>query len=104
MTAFPNDRERDVRAYLKGRLAVMGGELRKVTWFMKRGAPDEFVMVPARAGIKAFSFFAELKRPGQKPEMHQMREIEKLRRHGQTVHVIDSREAVDAILFWGPNL
>jgi len=100
MTAFPNDAERDVRKHLKARLKTMGGELRKVSWVMRRGAPDELVLIPAQPGRIAKAFFVELKRPGQVPERHQLREIEKLRAAGLTVHVIDTREAVDAVLFW----
>lgn len=102
MTQFPNDRERDVRKYLKARLKVLGGELRKVRWIGRNGAPDELVGLPGegRAGRKEpVSFWVELKRPGEKPERHQQREIDWLRAHGQTVYVIDSREAVDAVLF-----
>lgn len=101
MTAFPDDRERDVRSHLKKRLKLLGGELRKVRWIMRNGAPDEFVAIPAnRAGHKAArSFWIELKRPGEVPERHQQKEIDWLREHGQTVYVCDSREAVDAVLF-----
>lgn len=99
-TAFPNDRERDVRAHLKKRLKLLGGELRKVSWFPRTGAPDELIFLPARANRKARVIWAELKRPGQKPEKHQQRAIELLRDHGQEVVVIDCREAADAVLFW----
>ena len=100
MTAFPNDRERDVRKHLKTRLKALGGELRKVSWFQRRGAPDELVLVPARGFMRARYFFAELKAPGKWLEPHQEREIKKLHDHGVPVMVLDSREAVDAALFW----
>jgi hypothetical protein len=99
-TRHPDDAERDVRKYLKKRLALLGGELRKCSWFMRRHAPDELVLVPAQPGRIGRGFFAELKRPGEQPDRGQLREIAKLRAAGFTVHVIDSREAVDAALFW----
>lgn len=100
VTTFPNDRERDVRAHLKGRLKTLGGELRKCSWFPRSGAPDELVLVPARGSRPARFFFAELKRPGKEPEPHQVREITRLHDHNVPVLVLDSREAVDAALFW----
>jgi hypothetical protein len=99
-TAFPDDRERDVRAYLKSRLKAMGGSLRKVSWFPRSNAPDEIVFIPKRAGHYACMVWVELKRPGASPREGQKREIENLRQHGQVVFVIDSREAVDVLLRW----
>lgn len=99
-TAFPDDRERDVRAHLKKRLKLMGGELRKCSWFPRTKAPDELVIIPFQPGRIGRGFFAELKRPGEWPDAGQLREHEKLRAAGFVVHVIDSREAVDAVLFW----
>ena len=101
MTDFPHDRERDIRAYLKKHLALLGGALRKVTWFQRRGAPDEFVLLPHIDGVCGASFaFVELKRPGLKPEPHQQRVIDKLRAHGGPVFVLTTREEVDRFLFW----
>jgi hypothetical protein len=100
ITEFPNDAERDIRAHLKRRLKVLGGQLRKCSWFPRKGAPDELIFVPARANRPARAFFAELKRPGKEPEDHQWREINLMRDHGLPVMVLDSREAVDAALFW----
>lgn len=102
MTATPNDRERDVRRHLKTRLKTYGGELRKVKWIGRNGAPDELVLIPGIDGRQPqHGAFVELKAPGKEPEPHQLREIEKLRAHGFSVYVLDTREAVDAALFWG---
>lgn len=100
-THYPDDKERDVRAYLKKRLRLMGhASLRKCSWFPRSDAPDELVLIEAQPGRIARGFFAELKRPGAVPRPGQLREIEKLRAAGFVVYVIDSREAVDAALFW----
>lgn len=101
LTAFPNDRERDVRAYLKKRLKLFGGELRKLSWFQRNGAPDELVLLPGIDGVCGpEACFVELKAPGKAPKAHQQREIDKLRAYGLKVLVLDTREAVDAALFW----
>lgn len=99
-TAFPNDAERDVRKHLKDRLQTLGGELRKVSWRNRRSAPDELILVPMRGGNPAKFFLAELKRPGEQPTAAQWREIGLLLSYGVDVRVLDSREAVDAALFW----
>lgn len=99
-TLTPDDLERDVRDYLKARLKQLGGELRKCSWFPRTKAPDELVLIPAQPGRIGNSFFAELKRPGAKPDGGQLREHAKMRAAGLTVYVLDSREAVDAALFW----
>ena len=54
------------------------------------GVPDRILI---HNGIITF---VELKAPGEKPRKLQEKQIEKLRKHGATVKVIDSIEAVDA--------
>jgi hypothetical protein len=93
-TAFMDDRERDVRKYLKKRLKEVGGELRKVRWTGRSGAPDELVMLPARC------IWVELKRPGKEPTSQQAREHERLRFCGALVTVLHSREDVDSFFTW----
>lgn len=92
--------ERDVEAYLVKRVKEIGGEIRKVGWIGRRGAPDRFVMTPGSRP----NFWVELKAPGKKPEPHQQREIERLQKYDEIVHVIDSFALVDAALLpWGRN-
>lgn len=86
-------RERDVENYLKRRVREVGGEIRKTQWIGRVGAPDRRVMLPDRLPI-----WIELKAPGEKPEPHQIREHNRMRRLGELVEVIDSIEAVDALL------
>jgi hypothetical protein len=103
-------RESTIEQYLVERVKALGGEVRKVKWIGRRGAPDRLVMLPARPwtdvvfGItrakvrKPVAYWVELKAPGEKPEPHQLREHERMRRMGQRVKVVDSIERVDEVL------
>jgi len=98
-------RERDIEAHLVKRVKECGGEVRKVQWIGRRGAPDRVVMLPAMPHAFGPDFvnsltWIELKAPGKKAEPHQLREHERMRKMGQRVLVIDSTEAVDE--FIGP--
>jgi len=85
-------RERDIEDYLVKRVAAMGGEVRKVRWIGRRGAPDRLVMFPN------LTVWVELKRPGAEAEAHQLREHDRMRRLGQRVEIIDSLAAVEKLL------
>ena len=99
-------KERDIENYLVKRVKAMGGEVRKVCWIGRRGAPDRLVMLPSRwpkqpgepIHIPAVGVWVELKAPGKKPEPHQVREHSRMRSLGQQVEVIDSLEGVEALL------
>ena len=100
-------RESQIEAYLVKRVKALGGEVRKVSWVGRRGAPDRVVWLPEdeiRPYIvdgcfvrkQVFSqIWVELKAPGVEPEPHQLREHGRMRAMGQTVLVIDSIEGVD---------
>jgi hypothetical protein len=100
--------ERKIEAYLVKRVEALGGEVRKVAWIGRRGAPDRLVMMPQQcvgiewpSGIVHASLntiWVELKAPGKKPEPHQAREHKRMRKMGQRVEVIDSIEGVDSLL------
>lgn len=98
-------RERDIEKHLVTRVKALGGEVRKVKWIGRDGAPDRVVMLPERVGYPETyywgsprTFWIELKAPGEKPEPHQVREHERMRRMGQHVEVIDSIEGVERLL------
>lgn len=96
-------RERDIEEYLVERVKALGGEVRKVMWVGRRGAPDRLVMLPHTRDLFGFPVLArtiwvELKAPGEKPEPHQAREHERMRRMGQRVEVIDSIQAIEEML------
>ena len=86
-------RERDIEEYLVKRVQAMGGEVRKAEWIGRRGAPDRRVMLPGRLPV-----WVELKAPGVKPEAHQIREHNRMRRLGELVEVVDSLAAVEELL------
>lgn len=96
-------RERDIENYLVRRVKEAGGEVRKVSWIGRRGAPDRVVFFRADETMTGLVFdempvWVELKAPGVKPEPHQVREHERMRRLGQRVVVIDSFQQVDELL------
>lgn len=85
--------ERTVERHLTRRVKETGGEVRKVVWPGRNGAPDRLVgWPPARHA------FVELKRPKKGAEAHQAREHERLRAIGFEVVVLDTIEAVDAFV------
>lgn len=95
-------RESGIENYLVAQVKKMGGEVRKVQWIGRRGAPDRVVMRGDRDGpgwtIPAETIWVELKAPGEKAKPHQKREHERMQAMGQRVVVIDSMEGVDALL------
>lgn len=94
-------REIRVENYLKLRVEALGGEVRKLRFVGHRGAPDRLVLLPSVdrfGGLAARHVLAEIKKPGEEAEAHQLREHEKLRSYGFTVVVLDSIEAIDAFL------
>ena len=86
-------RERDIEQHLVRRVKELGGEVRKTTWLGRAGAPDRRVMLPGKTPI-----WVELKAPGVKPEAHQIREHNRMRRLGELVEVIDSLEGIEGLL------
>lgn len=91
-------RESHIEAYLVKCAKAAGGEVRKVQWIGRSGAPDRVVMLPECCREHpGGTIWVELKAPGKKPEPHQLREHERMRRVGQRVEVIDSYEGVDAL-------
>lgn len=104
--------EADIEKYLVGKVKSLGGEVRKVKWIGRNGAPDRLVMLPGvPSEVTPMSQWAsrtiwiELKAPGglatfpkDGHERAQAREHERMRRMGQRVEVIDSTEGVDDLL------
>jgi hypothetical protein len=82
-------RESDIEKYLVKRIEALGGEVRKVQWIGRRGAPDRLVM------LYGGSCWVELKAPGENPRPDQLREHIRMLAMGQRVLVIDSFEGVD---------
>lgn len=91
-------REAEIEKYLVKRVKELGGEVRKVKWVGRRGAPDRLVMLPPSMDDVHCTIWVELKAPGKKPEPHQVREHKRMQARGQRVVVIDSIELVDELL------
>lgn len=97
-------RERDIERHLVKRVKELGGEVRKVQWIGRRGAPDRVVMGAllfddnGHADKSTMTCWVELKATGVKPEAHQIREHNRMREMGQRVVVIDSIEGVEELL------
>lgn len=95
-------RESLIEKHLVKRVRELGGEVRKVTWVGRRGAPDRLVMLPLGQRTGRYSscrtIWVELKATGVKPEEHQLREHARMRKMGQRVVVIDSIEGVEELL------
>ena len=85
--------ERDIERYLVHHVRHAGGEVRKVQWIGRRGAPDRVVMLPEQTIV-----FVELKAPGKKAYPHQVREHARMARMGVSVLVIDSFEQIDRLI------
>lgn len=102
-------RESAIEKHLVKRVEELGGEVRKVKWIGRRGAPDRLVMLPRRLKDNALAraiedmyhpstVWVEVKAPGEVPEPHQEREHKRMRAMGQRVEVIDSIEGVEELL------
>lgn len=103
-------RESKIETYLVERVKELGGEVRKVRFIGRRGAPDRLVMLPESWWVDIVfgrprdkrkpprSLWVELKATGVAAEPHQIREHNRMRKMGQRVEVVDSFERVDEVL------
>lgn len=113
-------RESDIEKYLVKRVKELGGEVRKVKWVGRQGAPDRLVMFNAQSEeihidslggreqslwLKGRTIWIELKAPGKAAtfpanahERKQAREHRRMRKMGQRVEVVDSFEGVERVL------
>lgn len=96
-------RESQIEKYLVERVKALGGEVRKVKWIGRRGAPDRLVMRPVLHGaagscVVPETIWVELKATGEVAEPHQLREHNRMRKMGQRVEVVDSFQRVDEVL------
>jgi len=71
---------------------------RKVVYQGRRGAPDDWFF-----GFNGRLIIIEHKRPGKKPDLHQEREIARLRERGFDVRLVDSLEKARRV-FRGEHL
>lgn len=85
-------RESLIEAYLRNQVQDAGGEVRKVKWIGRRGAPDRIIF------MNGLVVLPELKATGKTLEPHQEREHARLRKQGVWVCMIDSLDAVDLLV------
>lgn len=94
------DRESEVEMYFVQQAYAHDILVRKLTWIARKGAPDrvafgrdgQLVFIEFKAPGKAATF------PRNPHEKTQFREHERLRKRGQRVVVIDSKEGVDLLV------
>lgn len=84
-------RERDIEAALVARVKDLGGVAEKFTSPNRRAVPDRLVLLPGGRIV-----FVEVKAPGAKPTLLQMRDHARRRALGFDVRVIDSMEMANA--------
>jgi hypothetical protein len=82
-------RESVIEQALYKRVLLLCGEIRKLSYVGRRGAPDRMVVLPGRLVL------VELKATDKTPDPHQAREIERLRNLGVPVVVISSFDDID---------
>ena len=100
--------EADIENYFAQQVKHLDGEVRKVQWIGRRNAPDRRAMLPVGSCLLAndgFAFWVEFKHPDtghlfpmNAHERAQHREHERMRRRGETVLVLWTREQVDQVL------
>lgn len=104
-------KEHTVEEHLVKRVRELGGEIRKVKWIGRRGAPDRLVMLPWTAFLctdtkdTRNTIWVELKNPetiltfpANAHERQQAREHKRMRDMGQRVEVIGTIEQVESLL------
>lgn len=84
--------ERQLEQQLVSQARVAGALALKWVSPSLAGVPDRIVIIPDGRVV-----FVELKAPGKKPTPLQQRTIERLRRVGADVRIIDSKESVYAL-------
>lgn len=91
-------RERDIERALIKRVKEVGGEVRKVVWQGRRGAPDRLVLLPKNRRRARPLVFVELKAPKGKVSRLQALEHEILARYGVRVIVLNSIEQIEEVI------
>lgn len=85
----PNPLEKEIEKKVCAYAQSLGILVYKFTSISRRSVPDRLFILPGGKGV----FFIEFKRKGQKPTAAQVVEIEKIRKCGIQVGVIDDATA-----------
>ncbi|EDK5981146.1 VRR-NUC domain-containing protein [Salmonella enterica subsp. enterica serovar Dublin] len=87
-------KEGRVQKYAKDRFEALGGLVRKLSYENRVGAPDLLVILPG-----GLVWFVEVKKDeNTKPDPHQLREHERMRKRGANVFVVGSEKQVDKLI------
>ena len=86
-------RESKVEEYLVEKVKAIGGEVRKLKWIGRNGAPDRLVMYKG-------AHFVEVKRPRKDLESHQEREHKRMAAHDLSVWTLTTPFQVDIFIEW----
>ena len=82
--------EKDIEKYLRDQVKKLGGKAYKFVSPGNSGVPDRMVCLPGGR-----IYFVELKAPGKKPTVLQLRQMKLLRDLGFNVKVLDCKPGVD---------
>ena len=86
--------EGKIQKYAKEQFEAIGGLVRKMAFEGRRAATDLLVILPG--GIV---WFVEVKKDeNTKPDPHQLREHERMRKRGANVFVVGSFKQVDGLI------
>ena len=86
--------EGKIQKYAKERFEALGGLVRKLSYENRVGAPDLLVILP-----NGIIWFVEVKKDeNTKPDPHQLREHERMRKRGANVFVVGSFNQVDDLI------
>ena len=86
-------REKDTEAWIRKEVEKLGGVFLKFTSPGNDGVPDRIAIFPDSRLV-----FVELKKHGAKPRPLQIRQIEKIRKLGFRVEVIDSEQGIQELI------
>lgn len=86
-------KESIIENYVRAQVKAKGGFTRKLTYQGRSGAPDLMCVLPGGKII-----FLEVKAPGEKPDPHQLYEIQNLVDMGCRATWVDTKAAVDLVL------
>ncbi|QEG06984.1 endonuclease [Escherichia phage Snoke] len=86
--------EGKIQKYAKEQFEALGGLVRKIVYEGRNGAPDLLVILPG-----SVIWFVEVKKDeNTKPDPHQLREHERMRKRGANVFVVGSFKQVDDLI------
>lgn len=85
--------ESAIESYLVRRVKLLGGTCEKFTSPARRSVPDRLITLPGGRVV-----FVECKAPGKRPTKLQAKDHDDRRALGCEVYVVDSKEAVDALI------